>query len=111
MSTLNERANTALDDIIAARAPGLNTVTQLTLKMMVMDVLYANARKQFAQEYPQLDPLFSAWSVELAARSVAFMESHQMTQAKRHWLGTKAKELAGEMMERFAQRVVMPPVH
>lgn len=108
MSTLNERANTRLDDIIAARAPGLNDITRLTLKMMCMDVLYAEARKQFAQEYPQLDPLFQSWSVELAARSQAFMLSHGMTVAKRLDLAEKAKAIAAELMSAFAERVVMP---
>lgn len=105
--SLNERANSMLDDIIAARAPGMNDLTRLVLKMMVMDVLYANARRILREEHPELDSTFSAWSVELASRTQAMMDTHGMTKVKQKVLGETAKKLAEELMTRFADRVLV----
>ena len=107
---LNKRAESALDDIIAARSPGMNDISRLALKMMVMDLLFLEMWKQCNEQQAISADMLSAWSKELASRTQAFMDTHGMIRDKQKMLGETAKQFAPELMQRFANRIVTPEV-
>ena len=105
---MKDEQQTALDDIVSARCATYGPLNKLIVKMMVMDVLYAHFRKQIAQEAicPQLDPAMQTWSMELAARTQAMMDTHGIARQRQKEMGEKAKGIAAEMEQRFYTNLV-----
>lgn len=105
---LNERTASALDDLIAARYPGLGDIGRLCLKCMVMDVLYFAATTAYAHEHPDIIPFFQAQAGELAARTQIIMDTNGIAKDRQKEWGKAAKEMAPVLQEMFAARVLMP---